>query len=331
MSLDINTKKLKKNAFRVSKVRGEGASRIRVPGGYLDARVLGMVQEIAEQYGNGYVHLTTRQGFEIEGIRLEDMEEINKKLQPIIEIIGTNQTDRDTGYPASGTRNVSACIGNNVCPFANYNTSKFARRIEAAIFPNDLHFKIALTGCPNDCAKVRMHDFGIIGMTEPQYAPDRCVSCQACIKGCKSLSVDALRMENFKVVRDTTKCVGCGVCVTKCPTRAWTRSPKKYYKLTIMGRTGKRDPRLGQDWLIWADEDNIVKIIQNTYKFVEKYISPDAPARKEHIGYIIDRVGFEEFKKWALEGVELMPETVVRNTVYWDGTHFNRSNEMMGK
>ena len=45
MGLDINTKKLKKNAFRVSKVRGIGASRIRVPGGYLNAEVLGMVQE----------------------------------------------------------------------------------------------------------------------------------------------------------------------------------------------------------------------------------------------------------------------------------------------
>ena len=51
MGLDVNTKKLKKNAFRVSKVRGIGASRIRVPGGYLNAKVLGMVQEIAEEYG----------------------------------------------------------------------------------------------------------------------------------------------------------------------------------------------------------------------------------------------------------------------------------------
>ena len=72
MGLDINTKKLKKNAFRVSKERGIGASRIRVPGGYLDAEVLGMVQEIAQTYGNGYVHLTTRQGFEIEGSISDD-------------------------------------------------------------------------------------------------------------------------------------------------------------------------------------------------------------------------------------------------------------------
>ena len=324
MALDINTKKLKKNAFRVSKERGIGASRIRVPGGYLNAEVLGIIQEIAQTYGNGFVHLTTRQGFEIEGIRLEDMDAINEKLQPIIETLDINQDTPNTGYPASGTRNISACIGNNVCPFANYNTAEFAKKIEKAVFPNDLHFKIALTGCSNDCGKARMHDFGIIGMTMPQYDSLRCVNCQACVKGCKSLSVNALRVENNKIVRDAEKCIGCGVCVTKCPTRAFTRSKKKYYKLTIMGRTGKRNPRLGEDFLIWADEESIIKIILNTYKFVEKYIDPNAPGRKEHIGYIIDRVGFEEYKKWALEGVELMPETIVKQCVYWSGIHFDR-------
>ena len=324
MGLDINTKKLKKNAFRVSKVRGIGASRIRVPGGYLNAKVLGLVQEIAEEYGNGYVHLTTRQGFEIEGIRLKDMDKINEKLQPVIELLQINQTEPGTGYPASGTRNISACIGNNVCPFANFNTAQMAKDIEKAVFPNDLHFKIACTGCSNDCAKARMHDFGIIGMTMPQYDPDRCVSCEACIRGCKSLSVSALRMENYKVIRDEEKCIGCGVCVTKCPTRALTRRRKKYYKLTIMGRTGKRNPRLGQDFLVWADAENIIKIILNTYAFVDKHISPDAPGRKEHIGYIIDRVGFEEYKKWALKDVELMPETIMKECVYWDGIHYDR-------
>ena len=324
MGLDINTKKLKKNAFRVTKERGIGASRIRVPGGYLNAEVLSTIQEIAQEYGNGFIHLTTRQGIEIEGIRFEDMDEINEKLQPIIDTLEINQDEPLKGYPASGTRNISACIGNNVCPFANFNTAKFAKRIEKEVFPNDLHFKICLTGCSNDCAKARMHDFGIIGMTMPQYDPNRCVNCQACVKGCKALSVDALRVENNKIVRDTEKCIGCGVCVTKCPTRAFTRSKKKYYKLALMGRTGKRNPRLGEDFLIWADEDSIVKIILNTYDFVNEYIDKSAPGGKEHIGYIIDRVGFEEYKKWALKDVELDPETIVKNTVYWNGIHFDR-------
>ena len=32
--------------------------------------------------------------------------------------------------------------------------------------------------------------------------------------------------------------------------------------LAIMGRTGKKNPRLGEDFIIWADEDSIVKIIK---------------------------------------------------------------------
>lgn len=195
--MDLNTKKIKKNAFRVTKVRGLTASRVRVPGGYLQADLLGKIQEISQMYGNGSVHITTRQGFEIPGIKYENIDKVNELLQPIIESLGINQEIPGKGYTAAGTRNVSACIGNNVCPFANYNTTNFAKRIEKAIFPNDLHFKVALTGCPNDCIKARMHDFGIIGMTEPQYDKDRCVSCGACVRACKKKSVDALKAVNY--------------------------------------------------------------------------------------------------------------------------------------
>ncbi|GAA6324494.1 sulfite reductase subunit C [Fusobacterium ulcerans] len=322
--MDINTKKLKKNAFRVSKVRGITASRIRVPGGYLKAELLEKIQEISQKYGNGIIHITTRQGFEIEGIHYEDMDKVNELLQPIIEVLEINQTIPGTGYSASGTRNVSACIGNNVCPFANYNTSEFAQKIDKAIFPNDLHFKVGLTGCSNDCGKARMHDFGIIGMTEPQYDPDRCVNCQACVKGCKSLSVNALSVENYKIVRNTEKCIGCGVCITKCPTRAFTRSKEKYYKLTLMGRTGKKNPRLGEDFLIWVDADTIIKVILNTYDYVKEHISKDAPGGKEHIGYIIDRTGFEEYKKWVLKDIELGPKAIKKDRIYWSGIHFDK-------
>ncbi|WP_296826861.1 hypothetical protein [uncultured Megasphaera sp.] len=39
-----------------------------------------------------------------------------------------------------------------------------------------------------------MHDF-IIGMTELQFDPMRCISCSACIEKYKQLSVEALRMD----------------------------------------------------------------------------------------------------------------------------------------
>jgi anaerobic sulfite reductase subunit C len=244
--MDVNVKKLKKNAFRYSKVRGETAVRVRVPGGRCLSETLGAVKDIADKYGNGVVHMTTRQGFEIMGIKLQDMENVNRMLEPIIVGQKINEQHPEAGYTSSGTRNVCACIGNEQCPFGNYNTAAFALRTEQAIFPNDIHFKVAFTGCPNDCIKARMHDFGIIGMTEPQYDPTLCVGCEACVKGCKNLSVGALSMENYKVVRNADKCVGCGVCVTKCPMRAWTRSKERYYKLVIMGRTGKKESPPGR-------------------------------------------------------------------------------------
>jgi anaerobic sulfite reductase subunit C len=321
--VDLNTKKIKKNAFRVTKVRGLTASRIRVPGGHMDAELLSKIQEISQKYGDGTIHLTTRQGFEVPGIKYEDMDRVNELLQPIIEKLDINQEVEGKGYTAAGTRNVSSCIGNNVCPYGNYNTTNLAKKIDKAIFPNDLHFKVALTGCPNDCIKARTNDFGIIGMTEPQYNADKCVSCGACLRACKKKSVDALKSINYKIVRNEEKCIGCGECVINCPTGAWTRSKEKYYKLVIMGRTGKKNPRLAEDFLIWSDEESIIKIILNTYKFVEQYIDKDAPGGKEHIGYIIDRVGFDEYKKCVLEGIEFPEKTIIKDRIYWGGLHFS--------
>ena len=288
----------------------------------MDAKYLAIIQEIAEEYGDGTINITVRQGFEVPGIRFEDMDKVNELLQPIIEGLEINQIDKEKGYSAAGTRNISACVGNNVCPYANYNTTEFAKKIEKEIFPNDLHFKVALTGCSNDCVKARLNDFGIIGMTEPQYDMNKCVSCGACVKACTKKSTGALTMNNYKIQRDHKKCIGCGECVIACPTDAWTRSREKYYKLVLLGRTGKKNPRMAKDFIAWVDEESIVKIICNTYNYVKEYIDKDAPGGKEHIGYIVDRTGFPEFKKWAMEGVNLSDKTIVQETMYWDGIKY---------
>ena len=83
--MEMNCGKLKKYAFRVTKNRNMASARVRVPGGSLNAKVLGQVQHIAETYGNGEIHLTIRQGFEIMGIPFEKVEEVKKALQPIID------------------------------------------------------------------------------------------------------------------------------------------------------------------------------------------------------------------------------------------------------
>ncbi|SHJ69072.1 sulfite reductase subunit C [Tepidibacter formicigenes] len=322
MSLDLDIKKIKKNAYRITKNRGITALRVRVPGGEISSEHLKIVQEIADKYGNGKIHITIRQGFEIMGIPFEKIDEVNKMAKSLIEGLEINAIDPESGYSAAGTRNVSACIGNKVCQFANYNTTEFAKRIEKAIFPNDYHVKIALTGCPNDCIKAHMQDFGIIGMADVQYDKDRCIGCEACVKNCKKRATGALTMHNGKVKRDERRCIGCGECVLKCPTSAWTRNPKKFYKLVIMGRTGKKNPRLAQPFLEWVDEDTIVKVIKNTYDYIDKFIDRSLP--KEHVGYIVDRTGYNIFKEYALKGVKLGPKAKVAEYIDFRGYKYEK-------
>jgi len=329
--MSINTKKVKKNAYRIAKSRGKTALRVRVPGGHIETRHFALIQEIAEKYGDGTAHLTTRQGFELPGIEFDKMAEINVKIQPLLKAIGIEVEHPADGYPAAGTRNVSACIGNRVCQFANHDTTSLAERIEKEIFPNDFHFKIAITGCPNDCIKAHMQDFGIICVTEPLYDENRCISCNACVKNCKKKVTGALSEKNFAIERNEDLCIGCGECILKCPTGAWTRRPKALFRMVIMGRTGKKNPRLARTFLEWADEDTIVQVIKNTYDYVDKYIDRSLP--KEHIGYIVDRTGYPLFSDTVLEGINLLPETKVAKYIQFGGytykkdIHFTEGNK----
>lgn len=323
--MSVNRKTVTKNAYRITKTRNKTALRIRVPGGFLKAEYFSLIQSIAEEYGDGTVHITTRQGFEVPMIDFEKMPEINKKIRPLIESLGLDVEVTDYGYPAAGTRNISACIGDRVCPMANDNTTRIAKRLEKTVFPNDFHFKIAITGCPNDCIKAHMQDFGIICTTEPQYDASRCISCEACVKNCKKKVTGALSMNGFNVDKDSEKCIGCGECVIKCPTGAWTRSETPYYRMVIMGRTGKKNPRIAMPFMKWASEDVIVQVIKHTYDFVDKHIDRSLP--KEHIGYIVDRVGYQVFKEEVLEGIDLNPEVEVAGDIQWGGYSYKADNQ----
>ncbi len=320
--MSVNRKVIAKNAYRITKTRNKTALRIRVPGGHLETKYFPLIQSIAEEYGNGTVHFTTRQGFEVPDIDFECIPEINVKIKPLIEALGLEMVVQDGGYPAAGTRNISACIGNRVCPYANDDTTKVAQNLEKAVYPHDFHFKIAVTGCPNDCIKAHMQDFGIICVTEPKYDASRCISCEACVKNCKKKVTGALTMKNYTVERDHDKCIGCGECILKCPTGAWTRSEKKLYRMVIMGRTGKKNPRLAMPFIKWATEEVITQIIKNTYRYVDKYIDRSLP--KEHIGYIVDRTGYKVYKEEVLEGVVLNQEAKVAENIQWSGYWYNQ-------
>jgi len=323
--MSINRKLVTKNAYRVTKTRNKTALRIRVPGGHIEAKFFSLIQSIAEDYGNGSVHITARQGFEVLGIDFDKIPEINILIKPLIESLGLDIEVTENGYPAAGTRNISACIGANVCPFGCADTTRIARKIEQNVYPNNYHFKIAVTGCPNDCIKAHMQDFGIVCTTEPQYDVSRCISCEACVKNCTKKVTGALSMNGFNVERDHDKCIGCGECVNKCPTGAWTRSETKFFRMVIMGRTGKKNPRIAMPFMKWATEDVIIQVIKNTYGFVDRHI--DKSLAKEHIGYIVDRVGYQVFKEEVLEGIKLNAEIEIAENIQWNGYSYKQDNQ----
>ena len=58
---------LKKGGFMRQKQKGFFSLRIQVVGGNLTAENIKTVAEVAEKYGKGYVHMTSRQGIENRG------------------------------------------------------------------------------------------------------------------------------------------------------------------------------------------------------------------------------------------------------------------------
>ncbi|MBR1442414.1 MAG: coenzyme F420 hydrogenase, partial [Firmicutes bacterium] len=67
---------LKKGGFMRQKQKNNFSLRLKVVGGHLDAKQLYKIAEVSEKYGEGYVHITSRQGVEIPFIKLDDIDSV---------------------------------------------------------------------------------------------------------------------------------------------------------------------------------------------------------------------------------------------------------------
>lgn len=278
----VDYKELKKGGFMRQKQKDCFSMRLKSVGGHFTAAQLGTVQQVAEKFGKGYVHLTSRQGIEIPYIKVQDIDVVKKALAD-----GGVQV----GVCGPRVRTITACQGNATCPSGLIDTVKLANEFDKRYGGKELphKFKFGFTGCHNNCLKAEENDMGVKGGVEPKWKADNCIFCGVCEAVCpeKAIKVDKA---NNKVILDEEKCVYCGKCIKSCPTDAW--NGEHGFVISFGGLYGNRI-NVGHQFLpIVFDESKLYAIVDVALGFFEKYAKPS-----ERFANCLDRVGWEKFEK----------------------------------
>ena len=278
MAVDYAT--LKKGGFMRQKQKNNFSLRLAVVGGNLTAKQLAKIAEVAEKYGDGHVHLTSRQGVEIPFIKLDQIDEVKAELE---------KGDCKPGVCGPRVRTVTACQGNQICPSGNIDSYDIAQKLDERYFARELphKFKFGVTGCQNNCLKAEENDVGIKGGMNIEYKEDDCISCGVCVKACRQ---DALKMVDGKIELDAQKCNHCGRCVKSCPVDAWKGTPG--YIVSFGGLFGNHIYKGEQLVPIIRDKETLFRVTDAAISFFEKHANGG-----ERFRLTLQRVGEEEFKK----------------------------------
>jgi len=278
MAVDYSA--LKKGGFMRQKQKNTFSLRLAVVGGTLKAEQIKKIYEVAEKYGQGYVHLTSRQSVEIPFIKLEDIEEVKLELE---------KGGVKPGVCGPRVRTVTACQGNTICPSGNIDATKIAEGLNDRYFARELphKFKFGVTGCQNNCLKAEENDVGIKGALDVHWNKDKCIFCGVCVKACRSR---ALKMEDDKILFDESKCNYCGRCEKSCPTSAW--EGENAYIVSFGGLFGNTINK-GEAFLpLIKSEDQLYHITDTAIQFFDDNGNPG-----ERFNFTIDRIGRDKFKK----------------------------------
>jgi len=133
--------------------------RIKIPGGLLTAEQLDAMAEIADLYGRGIAHVTTRQDIQIHWVPLDRIIDMYERL------LAADITTR--GACSDSVRNVTGCPYAGVHPDEPFDVAPYVMAIHDYFLFNPLNltlprkFKIAVEGCPADCAQVPVNDIGL--------------------------------------------------------------------------------------------------------------------------------------------------------------------------
>ena len=279
---------LKKGGFMRQKQKDNFSLRLAVVGGTLTAENLRKIAEVAEKYGDGHVHLTSRQGVEIPFVKLQDIDEVKDSLA---------QGGCEPGVCGPRVRTVTACQGSEICPSGNIDTYHIAKELNDRYFGRELphKFKFGVTGCQNNCLKAEENDVGIKGAAQVTWKEDACIQCGVCEKACRE---KAIKLEDNQVKVDYSKCNFCGRCAKSCPTDAW--DVKEAYLVSFGGTFGNSISK-GESLLpLITSEEQLFRVTDAAIQFFDDYGKAG-----ERFKFTIDRVGKDhlyEVLKGAYDG-----------------------------
>lgn len=275
---------LKKGGFMRQKQKNNFSLRLAVVGGNLTSKNLQKIAEVAEKFGDGHVHLTSRQSIEIPFIKLDDIEEVKEELA---------KGDCKPGACGPRVRTVTACQGNQVCPSGNIDSNHIAQELDKRYFARELphKFKFGVTGCQNNCLKAEENDVGIKGAMTVSWKEDACIQCGVCEKACRT---GAITIQDGKVSVEEGKCNYCGRCAKACPTDAW--DTQTGYLVSFGGLFGNRIHK-GEELLpVITSEETLFRVTDAAIQFFDDHANPS-----ERFQYTIERVGIDKFKETLKE------------------------------
>ena len=282
MAVDYST--LKKGGYMRQKQKNNFSLRLRVVGGNLTSKQLANIAEAAEKFGDGYVHLTSRQSVEIPFVKLESVEEIKDFLA---------QGDVEPGVCGPRVRTITACQGAAICPSGCIDTYALAKELDDRYFAKELphKFKFGITGCQNNCLKSEENDVGIKGGIKMTWKEESCIGCGVCVKACRN---GAISLDDGKITVDNTKCNFCGRCVKACPVDSWDTIHG--YIVSFGGLFGNHIHKGEPVIPFIEDKEKLMKICDTAVQFFNE----NAKAG-ERFRFTIERVGEDKFRDRIME------------------------------
>lgn len=264
--------------------------RVVTENGALNVDQLQNICDVAKQYGSGNISLTTRLTLEVPGIEFENIENVKKHLA---------KDGLKSGGTGSRVRPVVPCKG-TVCAFGLYDTQKLGTELHQQFYNGyyDVKlphkFKIGIGGCPNNCIKPSLNDFGLMGQHVPEYDEDMCSGCKKCAVEA-SCKVGAAKLVDGKLVIDKDKCNNCGLCIDKCHFDA-IEGGREGLKVILGGKWGKLS-RPGTPIKGIYSIEEVKEILEKTILLYR-----EQGKTGERFGDMIDRIGFEKIEDEILNG-----------------------------